>query len=234
MLPEHPKALRSIDAIETAAHRGEHLTRQMLAFSRRQPLNPTSLQIHTRIGSISAMLSTLVGAKVTLDTDIPPDTWPFEADLDEFELALVNLASNARDAMPDGGTVRLICENVQLVPDSTHELQGDFVALTVADTATEFRPTSCPRSSIRSSPPKIAATAPALVSAKCTASRTSQKARSSAKPARPRHPHHHVSAAGVVDFAGDRRKRSGRGAGQRQDSIGRGRCERGRGDVPDA
>jgi PAS domain S-box-containing protein len=134
LLPDHLKAQRSIDAIETAAQRGEHLTRQLLTFSRRQPLNPVPVRLQERIAGIVGMLKTLVGAEVTLTTDIQPETWPVEADLNELELALVNLASNARDAMRGAGTIHLFSENVQLVPDSIRELRGDFVALTVADT----------------------------------------------------------------------------------------------------
>jgi len=87
------------------------------------------------------MLATALGTAARLVTDIPPDIWLVTADVSEFELALVNLALNARDAMPEGGVITISAANAPLAGDSaTENLTGDFVALTVADTGCGIAP----------------------------------------------------------------------------------------------
>ncbi len=132
---DDPKALRAAEAIELAAQRGEALTRQLLTFSRRQSLNPVTVELREAIDGICAMLTSSLGAPVTLVSTILPEVWPVEADANELQLAIVNLVLNARDAMPKGGVISLTAENARLRPgDAGLELEGDFVALAVADT----------------------------------------------------------------------------------------------------
>jgi PAS domain S-box-containing protein len=127
--------IRSLEAILTAAARGEALTRQLLTFSRRQPLAPRTVELGRTINSFREVLASSARDNIALRIDIPAEAWPVAVDITEFELALVNLVVNARDAMPDGGTLTVSAENVSLSGWETDEaLAGDFVALSVADT----------------------------------------------------------------------------------------------------
>jgi PAS domain S-box-containing protein len=131
------KALRGIDAIMTAAQRGESLTRQLLTFSRRQPLTPVVVDLGERIEAVREMLGSSLRGNITLTVDIPSGTWPVEVDVAELELALVNIAVNARDAMPEGGTFTVRARNVLARPGrSPNPIPGDYVELSLADTGT--------------------------------------------------------------------------------------------------
>jgi PAS domain S-box-containing protein len=138
---ENPKARRAIGAIEQAAMRAESLTRQLLTFSRRQTLNPESLTLPGRLNATRTMIESLIGASIKLSVQVPDDLWPVRVDPNEFELALVNVVINARDAMPKGGVMTLSAGNVVLPDgDGTKELNGDFVAISVSDTGTGIAP----------------------------------------------------------------------------------------------
>jgi PAS domain S-box-containing protein len=129
------KGLRAAEAIELAAKRGESLTRQLLTFSRRQALNPVVVEIGERIEAVHAMLASSVGASARLAINILPGTWPVKVDINEFELALINVALNCRDAIPQDGVITITAENIRPRPGDTEQnLEGDFVALTIADT----------------------------------------------------------------------------------------------------
>ena len=127
-----PKAARAAYAIELAVQRGAALTRQLLTFSRRQRLNPQSIDIRQRIESIREVLTSGLGSGVQLAVDIAADAWPVNVDVGEFEIALVNLAVNARDAMPDGGTVTIVGKNVHL-QEGEPVPPGEYVAIAVED-----------------------------------------------------------------------------------------------------
>ena len=175
------KQLRAIDAIDTAASRGENLTRQLLAFSRRQPLSPAvdRPQGAHRGGARNARQFAARQHRAAPAT-FADGLWPTEVDLSELELALVNIAVNARDAMPDGGQVTLSARNVTLrrraepPASSTATLSSSRWPIP----APAFRATCCPRCSSRSSPPRRSARAPASASRRSTASRISPAARS--------------------------------------------------------
>ena len=140
-LAENAKAMRSVEAIETAAQRGEALTRQLLSFARRQRLNPAPIDLAEQLNGFRQMLANAVRNDVRLVIDAPPQVWPVQADANELELALVNLAVNARDAMPDGGTLTIGAQNVSLRAGEVRDVPaGDFVALTVADTGVGIPP----------------------------------------------------------------------------------------------
>jgi len=135
MLPQEKRAQRAADAIEQAAKRGEALTRQLLTFSRRQTLSPTVVELPERIEAFRTMIANTVGPGVRIATNVPQDVWPVEIDVNEFELALVNLAINSRDALPDGGLITIAAENATLRSgEGPRGLEGDYVALSVADT----------------------------------------------------------------------------------------------------
>jgi PAS domain S-box-containing protein len=126
--------LRAIDAIELAATRGETLTRQLLAFSRRQALNPRVISLRQRLGTFRDLLTSSARGDIELLIDIRRNIWPVAVDVHELQLALINLVVNARDAMPDGGRIAIMARNVQLQPEETPEhVSGEFVSLTVAD-----------------------------------------------------------------------------------------------------
>jgi PAS domain S-box-containing protein len=130
-----PRNLRAIEAIESAAARGETLTRQLLAFSRRQSLNPTVISLRERLAAFRDLLASSARGDIELGIDVGREVWPVAVDVHELELALVNLVVNARDAMPDGGTISIAARNTRLLADDTPEhLAGEFVALTVTDT----------------------------------------------------------------------------------------------------
>jgi two-component system NtrC family sensor kinase len=129
-----PTDLQALDAIRTAVGRGESLTRQLLAFARRQPLSRVAVDLRERIEAVREMLGSSLRANIRLEYDIPDDVWPVELDLGEFELALVNVVVNARDAMPEGGGIVLSASNVTLDGSSAiDDLTGEFVALAIAD-----------------------------------------------------------------------------------------------------
>jgi PAS domain S-box-containing protein len=136
-----PKNVRALEAIQTAAARGEALTRQLLMFSRRQALNPQTVSPAQTIAAFEDMLASSVRGNVELQIAVSPEIWPLSIDISEFELALVNLVVNARDAMPDGGHVTVSAANVTLTGGETPErLRGEFVAITVADTGGGIAP----------------------------------------------------------------------------------------------
>ncbi|MGE5537260.1 MAG: PAS domain S-box protein [Gemmatimonas sp.] len=132
-LPEE-RVTRAIEAIKTATHRGASITRQMLAFARQQPLNPAPVDLPARAGILRDLLGSSSGSLVDLNISFPPELWPVNVDINELELAIVNLAINSRDAMPQGGTLSISAENVTLTDGGPAGLRGEFVAVTVADT----------------------------------------------------------------------------------------------------
>jgi PAS domain S-box-containing protein len=127
------KATRAAEAVEIAANRGKALTRQLLSFSRRQAVNPTVTRIADRIEAVQPILASSVGI-VTLGIEIPADLWPVKVDTNEFDLALINLTLNARDALSSEGAIRILARNVRLDGSETPEnLQGEFIAVSIAD-----------------------------------------------------------------------------------------------------
>jgi PAS domain S-box-containing protein len=141
-----PKLLKAAEAVHAAARRGESLTRQLLAFSRRQPITPVVVDLKERIESVHEMLVGSLRGNVELRHDIPGDVWPIEVDIAELELALVNVAVNARDAMPGGGTLTLSVRNVTLrKSDGIDQCEGEFVALALADTGVGIAPDLLPK-----------------------------------------------------------------------------------------
>src|SRR5690242_15191119 len=146
LLGDDERGRRAAEAIELATKRGATLTRQLLTFSRRQTFHPTMSNLSERIDAFRNMLTTSLGASARLVTDIPGETWPVLIDTSEFELALVNLALNARDALPaQAGVITVSAENVQLTPQQTPaHLQGEFVALSIADNGSGIAPDILP------------------------------------------------------------------------------------------
>jgi PAS domain S-box-containing protein len=134
---DNPAGLRAVQAIETASQRGAALTRQLLTFARRQSVNPQTVDLRARIHAVREVLDTGLGGTVQLQIDMDHDVWPVTVDPVEFETALVNLVINARDAMPDGGSVTVHAGNV-LIDDDT--MNGDYVAISVQDSGVGIPP----------------------------------------------------------------------------------------------
>jgi CheY-like chemotaxis protein len=105
----------------------------LLSFGQRQPLNPVSISLHSRVASFRELLSSSARGNVNLGFDIGEDVWHVFADPAELELALVNLAVNARDAMPSGGTITLSAKNCDLTARNEISLEGQFVGVAIRD-----------------------------------------------------------------------------------------------------
>nr|MBA2402853.1 response regulator [Bradyrhizobium sp.] len=136
-VPDDARLQRALTAIDGATKRGAALTSQLLTFARRQSVNPQAVDIVERINAVRDVLKTGVGGTVALRFDVDRRVWPVMADVTELETALVNLVINARDAMPDGGTITVAADNVAL---SEGSLAGDHVGISVADTGTGIAP----------------------------------------------------------------------------------------------
>jgi PAS domain S-box-containing protein len=119
------KALRALQSIDGASQRAASLTRQLLTFARRQNVQPQSIKLSERLDALRDVLNSGLGSVVTMTIDVADDVWNVVVDPNEFETALVNLVINARDAMPEGGSVVVSAKNI------TETAQ---VAVSVADT----------------------------------------------------------------------------------------------------
>ena len=123
---------RLMDGMIQAAQRGASLTKQLLAFSRRQKLRPEPVDVAAQIGGMRELLDRSLRGDVHVEFDFPERLWPVEVDPGELELVILNLAVNARDAMPSGGTIVVRGENL---PDLNEGgIAGDYVRLSVIDT----------------------------------------------------------------------------------------------------
>jgi signal transduction histidine kinase len=129
---------RLMSGMRQATKRAASLTRQLLTFSRRQKLTPEPLDISQQIGGMRELLDRSLGDAVHVELDCADQLWPVEVDGGELELAVLNLAVNARDAMPNGGTIVIRCENV--ADGSEVDLKGDHVRVSVIDTGTGMTP----------------------------------------------------------------------------------------------
>ena len=134
-----PKLPRAIEAIQTAAKRGESLTRQLLTFARRQHLSPTVVDLNDSITNMRTMIESSLRGNIVYNEKNNPDVWPVKVDLAELELAIVNIAVNARDAMPNGGTFSVSIGNVTAVDGGDYP-DGEFVVLEFSDTGTGIPP----------------------------------------------------------------------------------------------
>ena len=135
------KHRRLLDMIMNATSRGESLTRQLLAFSRRQMLTPAVIDLTQRLPELKDMLTRSLRDDITTEVLVPDESCAVKVDPSELELALLNLAVNARDAMPNGGTLTITVKPVMLEGSATQEgLSGDFVAIGVADTGSGIAP----------------------------------------------------------------------------------------------
>jgi two-component system NtrC family sensor kinase len=140
------KQTQLLDAITNATQRGESLTRQLLTFSRRQTLQPSVIDLVERLPDFKDMLSRSLRGDIDIRVGVPKRQCCIKVDPSEFELALLNLAFNARDAMSSGGMLTITAKPVVLRGKVGEEgLDGDFVAIRIADTGSGIPPDVLPR-----------------------------------------------------------------------------------------
>lgn len=129
---------RYIEAGLDSARRAASITQRLLAFSRRQPLVNRSISITAALRGLEAILRNAVGENVTLVIDEAPDAWDVLTDPHQFDSVVLNLTINARDAMPDGGTLTISVSNVALTAPQAARIEGlaagDYVRMAVRDT----------------------------------------------------------------------------------------------------
>ncbi|HTI17605.1 MAG TPA: ATP-binding protein [Trinickia sp.] len=129
-----------LTAIDRALKSGQSLTRQLLGVARKQPLRNEIIDIARWIATGRELVSASLGAKVSLAIDLARDVWPIEVDIAELELALINIAVNARDAMPNGGRFTIRANNVRLERQNGFAFAGEFVQLSLEDTGVGMTP----------------------------------------------------------------------------------------------
>ncbi|MBB3020524.1 two-component system NtrC family sensor kinase [Microvirga lupini] len=132
--PMEERQKRSLDAIDTAAGRGASLVRQLLSFSRQQTHEPEVVNLSRYLRDLQDMLRSSLRGDIAIDMQLPPGLWNTKVDLNELELAILNIAVNARDAMPNGGRLLIEAWNLNLRDRDIVGLRGDFVALSLTDT----------------------------------------------------------------------------------------------------
>jgi PAS domain S-box-containing protein len=129
---------RLIEMALNSAERAAALTHRLLAFSRRQSLDSRAIDVNALVTSIEDLLRRTLGERITVVLDLAPDGWTAVGDTNQLESAILNLAINARDAMPDGGRLTIGTGNAAIgvpAPDDLAELTpGDYVKITVGDT----------------------------------------------------------------------------------------------------
>jgi signal transduction histidine kinase len=139
----NPRVAQMAAAIGRAADRGSRLTRQMLAFARRQQLQPTAIVFGQTFGEIDDLIKRAAGETVGVEFRADSDLWPVLVDLAQFESALLNLTMNARDAMPESGRLIFAARNAAIAgieADRFGITAGNYVVISVTDTGTGMSP----------------------------------------------------------------------------------------------
>jgi CheY-like chemotaxis protein len=137
---DKPQLAAIAKLISEAADRGAELTRHLLAFARKQPLNPRKIDINTLIVDTSKMLRPMLGEQVEIESVLRSDIWAAVVDSTQLTTAIVNLAVNARDAMPGGGKLTIETKNIVLddgyAAHNRDVVPGNYVMIAVSDTGT--------------------------------------------------------------------------------------------------
>ncbi len=128
------RSMRHLRAAQRAAQRGGELTHQLLAYARRQNISPRPVDLAAMIDGMGDLLQRSLGGLVQVQATLDPDLWPAFCDPTQLELMLLNLAINARDAMPSGGLIRIAAHNRPASDTLPEELEpGDYVSISVID-----------------------------------------------------------------------------------------------------
>jgi signal transduction histidine kinase len=133
-VPDVASISRLVDTAIAAAERGATLTKRMLAFARRQELKPETVELHELVNGIAELLRRSIGPAISVSLGFSPDLPAITVDPNQLELALLNLALNARDAMQDGGRLSLEARVATAPADLPSLAGGDYVCIAVADT----------------------------------------------------------------------------------------------------
>jgi PAS domain S-box-containing protein len=135
--PDHDRLRRSADNAMRGARRAESLTHRLLAFSRQQPLEPRSVDVGRLVSGMSDLLRRTLGEQIAVETVLTGGLWRAHSDSNELEVAIVNLAVNARDAMPNGGKLTIETANVHLderyASAQVEVMPGQYVMLAISD-----------------------------------------------------------------------------------------------------
>jgi len=142
-VPMQPQHSRLLAVTRRATEQGVALVARLLAFARKQKLEPASIEVAELSAAVAQLLEHTLGGMVTLEWHQEEDLWHPYADAGQLELALVNLAINARDAMPEGGTIRIHCRNARNEHNDLPD--GDYVVLAVSDTGIGISPDNLER-----------------------------------------------------------------------------------------
>ncbi|RAS33176.1 response regulator [Paraburkholderia bryophila] len=132
-------------AVERATHNVAGLVRTLMGVTRKQPVKPAEVDLFEAIPKLRPVVRAAVGDAISIGFDVSPDLWPVTVDLAEFELAIINLALNARDAMPRGGKFTLSAENVKSESLLGGVQAGDFVLVTASDDGVGMAPSVAER-----------------------------------------------------------------------------------------
>jgi PAS domain S-box-containing protein len=138
---------RFITGAMTSANRASALTHRLLAFSRRQPLDPKPVRVNPLVQSMEDLLRRTLGEHITVQLDLDDHLWLTLCDENQLESAILNLVINARDAMPDGGELTITTRNSTLVADAAgHDVpSGEFICIAVTDTGVGMSPATIDR-----------------------------------------------------------------------------------------
>ena len=137
------RSKRRLAMMKGAADRGANLTAQLLAFSRRQRLEPRPVSLNQTVGAMRDLLQSSIGGAVHIEMTLQPELWPALVDATQIELVILNLAINARDAMAVGGSLTIETANVSVTGSQTRPEQpvpGEYVMLAVSDTGSGMSP----------------------------------------------------------------------------------------------
>ena len=141
--PGQERLLPLIGNALEAAQRGGRLTAQLLAFSRRQRLLPVPTDLNVPVLALTGLLGSTLGRNIRIETELAAELWPAMVDPTQVEAVILNLAINARDAVPDGGVLTISTRNLSLAAGPSpyrHAGPGDYVALEVSDTGSGMLP----------------------------------------------------------------------------------------------
>jgi PAS domain S-box-containing protein len=139
--PSLERLRRAADHAMAGAQRATNLTQHLLAFSRKQPLNPRPVAVNRLVAGMSEMIQRTLGEQILVETGLSMDLRHVEIDSNQLEIALLNLAVNARDAMPDGGKLSIETSNLDLRNAPQENLpRGEYVVINVRDTGTGMSP----------------------------------------------------------------------------------------------
>ncbi|SAK81372.1 sensor histidine kinase/response regulator [Caballeronia temeraria] len=131
---------KEVSAVERASTNAQSLARRLLSVARRQPLQMQVIRLDRWMKESEPLVRASVGDKVTLGTRVPDATWPVRVDATELTSALINIAVNAKDAMPHGGDFRIECSNVRHVDPRESLASGEYVVISCKDSGMGMRP----------------------------------------------------------------------------------------------